>query len=696
MTARTTSGRALRRIAWLGLSGSLLLAASLSACGGEPRPVTTPVPPATAAPAAPPIPVRTVAASPVAPMAPAAAAPVLPAKPTSEPAPVLKPTPEPTPTARPIPEPTSTAKPMEAPTPDPVPTEKPTPGPAPATEPTPTAKPMEAPTPEPVPTEKPTPESRTDAPPGELDIDAAVIVWGDLYDLLSQPEQDCISSELDPAQLQSIRQEPVMPDDSSEPSEWEAALSGCLAPETAGAVLFSMMMNQLTMGMGIEGGLPSEAAECIRDLLADMDVGAILAASIQGLGSDREPDEALLEFALGMESCGAVQPGGMTEPSVGDYPAPRGDSVLWKRSVGAWVVNAPIVSNGVAYVGADDARVYALDAATGEPLWSFETGDVVRSPATVSDHAVYVGSNDNHLYALDVVTGALLWKHDTGDWVQYAPVVSGGAVYVPTLSSGDRRVHALDAASGTQIWAAQQGLPFTERFDAAVAGDKILAPGADGEINVLNAQTGEMAWSFRGDAGTDTRPVVVGDVVYLTAVNAAYALALSDGVVRWGYETGRFPARGFPPVLSDGIYYFSPDDHLYALDDTTGEPLWTYRLDAMASTGPVVAAGVVYVGTESGWFYALDRQTGDELWVLDPTAGMGMLESPSVSDGILYVESSEGYLLSLDAGTGELIWGFQKGFFSGVRTYTAVEGVIYVSSLGGAIYAISAPEPAVR
>ena len=37
MTARTTSGRALRRIAWLGLSGALLLAASLSACGGEPR-----------------------------------------------------------------------------------------------------------------------------------------------------------------------------------------------------------------------------------------------------------------------------------------------------------------------------------------------------------------------------------------------------------------------------------------------------------------------------------------------------------------------------------------------------------------------------------------------------------------------------------------------------------------------------------
>ena len=52
----------------------------------------------------------------------------------------------------------------------------------------------------------------------------------------------------------------------------------------------------------------------------------------------------------------------------------------------------------------------------------------------------------------------------------------------------------------------------------------------------------------------------------------------------------------------------------------------------MASTGPVVAAGVVYVGTESGWFYALDRQTGDELWVLGPTADMGMLESPSVSD----------------------------------------------------------------
>ena len=106
---------------------------------------------------------------------------------------------------------------------------------------------------------------------------------------------------------------------------------------------------------------------------------------------------------------------------------------------------APTVADGVVYVGSNDHRVYALDAATGNELWSFATGEVVVSVPTVVDGVVYVGSNDNHLHALDADTGEKLWSYDTGSWVQYSPAVSGGKVYLGARVDGNNRVVALDA-----------------------------------------------------------------------------------------------------------------------------------------------------------------------------------------------------------------------------------------------------------
>ena len=76
-------------------------------------------------------------------------------------------------------------------------------------------------------------------------------------------------------------------------------------------------------------------------------------------------------------------------------PATVGNLVRdWGGGAGASIVSSPAVANGVVYFGADDNRVYAVNAATGSPLWSFSTGDtnqVVSSPA-VANGVVYVGS----------------------------------------------------------------------------------------------------------------------------------------------------------------------------------------------------------------------------------------------------------------------------------------------------------------
>lgn len=46
-------------------------------------------------------------------------------------------------------------------------------------------------------------------------------------------------------------------------------------------------------------------------------------------------------------------------------------SVLWTFDTGTSAYRSPAVTGGVAYVGASDGTVYALDTATGEKIWTF-------------------------------------------------------------------------------------------------------------------------------------------------------------------------------------------------------------------------------------------------------------------------------------------------------------------------------------
>ena len=257
------------------------------------------------------------------------------------------------------------------------------------------------------------------------------------------------------------------------------------------------------------------------------------------------------------------------------------------------------------------------------------------------------------------------------------------------MSEGDRRIHALDEASGDVLWVAETPYPFDDELAPAVENGKVYAPSGSGELQVLDASTGELLWSLDVGLGAYSPPGVSEGVVYLTAVNTAYALDESTGELIWSFGTGRYPARDFPAVVADDVYYFSPDDHIYALEAGTGEVLWSYRVDGMINTAPVAAEGMVYVGSESGRFYALDAADGELVWIREPT--MGELRSPAVVDGVLYAESSDGLLRALRSATGEEIWQLRKGYFDGIPSYTVSGGVVFVGSLDGGVYAFSTP-----
>ena len=163
----------------------------------------------------------------------------------------------------------------------------------------------------------------------------------------------------------------------------------------------------------------------------------------------------------------------------------------------------------------------------------------------------------------------------------------------------------------------------------------------------------------------------------------------ATGDVIWSFNSEEFPARDFPALVVDGVYYLAPSNKVYALDASTGEELWRYET-SMLSTAPVVAYGVLYGASEDeGQRFALNAATGEELWT--ETTGDFTINALTAADGTLYGELSNGQLFAADAANGIPVWSFEKGGFSDVRGYTVLNGVVYSAGPNNSVYAHRAP-----
>ena len=265
-------------------------------------------------------------------------------------------------------------------------------------------------------------------------------------------------------------------------------------------MLVSLMVNEVLLGPAGEDEIPPETRACVQNLLANMQIGQVFAAVLDAPANPLEPNQEVLKLAAGIQNCAPESAGGMGQPD-SPYPVLNNDAILWQKRLFdvdfgeiSLLLNAPTISEGVVYVGADDKMIHALDAATGDELWSFETGDIVRSTVVVTDGVVYAGANDTHLYALDARGGNLIWQRDTGATVRYPPLVADGMVYAPAYSDGGRRVHALDPATGAQVWASSEEYPFDtgweSGFGGASNGNLLFSIGYDGNVRALDHRNG--------------------------------------------------------------------------------------------------------------------------------------------------------------------------------------------------------------
>jgi PQQ-dependent dehydrogenase (methanol/ethanol family) len=147
------------------------------------------------------------------------------------------------------------------------------------------------------------------------------------------------------------------------------------------------------------------------------------------------------------------------------------------------------------------------------PAWVFQTEivDSMETSPIVVDGIMYVTTAFNHAYALDAKTGEQIWhyKHAMGPITTYCcgpnnrgVAVSGDRVFMGTL---DGKLVALDAKTGKQLWETQLADPelgYSETMAPTAVENMVLIGTNGGEygirgfVKALNAETGEVMWTF--------------------------------------------------------------------------------------------------------------------------------------------------------------------------------------------------------
>lgn len=345
-------------------------------------------------------------------------------------------------------------------------------------------------------------------------------------------------------------------------------------------------------------------------------------------------------------------------------------------------------------------------------LWSFDTGSPIESSPVVVGNRVYIGSENGKVYSLDASTGAEIWNFTTNNEVDSTPTVVDGVVYV---GSADRKLYALDANTGSELW----NYPFPSFFaqivsSPALAHDKIFFGTSDDNLYAINATTHELEWTFPTDDDIQSSPAVDWPFVYVGSLDGkVYCIWGNNGTEIWNFSSNITKSqRGIysSPMIHNGRLYIGSEDHnLYCLNATTGMLIWNFSAPHYIYSSPTAHSGKIFIhtlGNPNGSLYALPEEDPNDDGIINNSEVIWSFEtgdwdggsSPAVANGKVVVgsrwETSFGRLYCLNESTGQEIWNLTTGGAI-VSSPTITNGVAYIGSHDGSLYAVGGLGPAV-
>jgi len=252
----------------------------------------------------------------------------------------------------------------------------------------------------------------------------------------------------------------------------------------------------------------------------------------------------------------------------------------------------PAYNEGTVYINGRNDLLEAYDASSGERQWRSDTA-VGTGTLVEADGSVY-GMLDGIVQAADAETGEQRWSTTlTETAINRAPVaVADGRVFASADAGVAPVTAALDAASGEVLW--RNEYPEGLNFAATVANGTVYLPHDNGTLYALDPETGDELWTYQPGDSIDAEVTYRDGTVYVYG-DSLSAVDASSGEQQWQVTSDS--AAG---IVSDGQIITAASTQLISHDRESGEKQWETVTDNYPTTTPVVANGLVFVGSEAG------------------------------------------------------------------------------------------------
>lgn len=303
------------------------------------------------------------------------------------------------------------------------------------------------------------------------------------------------------------------------------------------------------------------------------------------------------------------------------------------------------------YIGSCSGSFYALDRHRGELLWSYDATADNGTPnfhgnALFAGDLVVVGTDGRDrgfLYAFDRATGDVRWRQAAPGGFPSDVQTRGSRAYAVTMTG---EVRCLDLRTGETLWSVE-GVEGERLLRSAVvfAGDGIVVTLPSGKVFSLDVESGEVVWKSRLPGRLNTSPVVIGREIHVGDIEGRiHRLSLQEGRVLGTFEA-KSPVYGSLLSAGECLLALWAEDTLACLDPKLGTVKWSRKAPTTwSSFQPLIRSGLVVVGTESGEVHAFRLADGSTAWTRRVE---GTIKGLGTHEGVLYVGTSQGRVYAL-------------------------------------------------
>ncbi|HOW67407.1 MAG TPA: PQQ-binding-like beta-propeller repeat protein [Candidatus Paceibacterota bacterium] len=201
-----------------------------------------------------------------------------------------------------------------------------------------------------------------------------------------------------------------------------------------------------------------------------------------------------------------------------------------------------------------------------------------------------------------------------------------------------------------------------QKSSPIVVSNRVYLGSAGGMVRCLSVADGKKIWEFKTDDGVEASPLHAGGLLLIgNAKGTFYALDPRQGTLKWQYtNSGQIlgSANWLPGAEGTGpaIVFGSYDNKVHCLDLATGKPRWTFDTQNYINGTPAVSDNRLVFGGCDGLLHIVDGKTGADLGQVE--AGSYIAGSAAIAGQLAFFGHYGNKVLCVDLQKKTVLWSY--------------------------------------